>query len=172
MVYRFMCHVPKDHFIHTETVRLYHQGRLLTSPLTTTRTDEHRQFIHWPVLHDDSTVVPSLVLGGVTAGHCSVAMGTGNTKEILLSTKSDTLRHLRQTWLSYTSSVKAGVRSCCLFNFLTRHRSGLSTPLVFSFALSLSLSLCLFLLHKNPFSHIPSRTFGHTYFHCLRRSTQ
>lgn len=55
--------------------------------------------------------------------------------------------------LSCTSSVNTGVRSCCLFNSLTSHKSGLST-LLFSFLFfTLSFSHCL---HKNSFSHIPS----------------
>lgn len=81
----------------------------------------------------------------------------GNRKQegkLSRAPNSDTLCRLRQTWLSCTSSAKAGVRSCCLFNFLTSHKRGPSTSLFFTLSLSLSslISLSLLVL-KNIFTH-------------------
>lgn len=67
----------------------------------------------------------------------------------------------RLSWVAH-ASVKAGVRSCCLFNFPTSHKNGLSTPLFFTPALSLSLS-CL----KTHFRTYPGgRLLTHIFFVC------
>lgn len=76
---------------------------------------------------------------------------------------SDTLLRLRQTRLSCTSSVKAGVRSCCLFNFLTSHKSGQSTPLFFTLPLFLSLSYVETYFHTYPCGCLLS----HIFFVCI-----
>lgn len=105
---------------------------------------------------------PSAVLGGHRRSPHSCHGNRKQEGKFSRGLNSDTLRHLRQTRLSCTSSAKAGVRSCCLFNFLTSHKSGPSSPSLFH-----TLSFSFSLLHKNPFSHVPLWTFAHTYFLCL-----
>lgn len=78
---------------------------------------------------------------------------------------SDTLLRLRQTQLSCTSSVKAGVRSCCLFNFLTSHKSGQSTPLFFTLPLLRSFSYVETYFHAYPCGRLLSHIL------CLHHST-
>lgn len=121
-------------------------------------------FFHWLVLNDGFTSVP-LQLSEVTVGHHTVAMGTRRKQEGNFSwaPNSDTLLRLRQTRLSCTSSVKAGVRSCCLFNFLTSHKSGQSTPLFFTLPLLLSFSYVETYFHTYPCGCLLS----HIFFVCI-----
>lgn len=110
---------------------------------------------------------PAPVLGGHRRSPLSCHRNRRHGGKFSRAVNSDATLRLRQSRLSCTSGVKAGVRSCCLFNFLTSHKSGLSTPLFFR-----TLSFCFSLLHKNPFSHVPLSTFAHTYFLCLHHSPQ
>lgn len=117
-------------------------------------------FLHWPVLIDGFTSIP-LRSSGVTAYHHSVAMGTG--KKFSSAPYSDALRRLRQTRLSCTSGAKAGVRSCCLFNFPTSHKSGPSAPLFFTLSLSVSLSRIKTHFRTYPCRHL----LTHIFFVCI-----